>query len=176
MSKRKFADITPSLFESEDEDERRRSIRSEYESERVAILMGFEESTGELESQLRSTNHQKRKHLLEQKVEYQETLRTDRLKSLENRIAAFETGVAEASEQRQKSNRVDSKMQEIWKIVEQGFDTTDWQSIRKARYIRYTLEPMFSIMTAKQKEMYESLLKELTKQGFRVAKYIAPVD
>ena len=176
MPKRKFADITQTTDEHKEQDETIRSKRSEYESERVAIVMGFEESKRVLESQLSSASNKRRRHILEQKLEYQETLRTDRLSTLSNEISTFEIRVAATSEQRQKSLFVDSTIQEFVNIAEQAFDTIDWQNIRKARYIRYKLEPMFSIMTAKQKEMYESLLKELTKQGFRVAKYIAPVD
>jgi hypothetical protein len=172
MPKRKFVDITQTTLPTEDLDVKIRSKRSEYESERIAINFGFEESKIDLESQLCSTQNKRRKQIIEQKLEYEETLRNDRLNKLDNEISTFEKHVSETYEQRQKIQNIDIIMQEFWHISEKKFETIDWQSIRKARYIRYKLEPMLLLMTDNQKDKYDLLLKELTNKGFRIAKYI----
>ena len=59
--------------------------KSELDSERAAVVMTFEEATQHLQDQLTRATEE-RKILIEQKIEYEETLYTDRLAVLDAKL------------------------------------------------------------------------------------------
>jgi hypothetical protein len=170
MSKRKLELVSKHITEEMDDEERVASQRAEFDSEQVVIAMTYEEFKQQLQQQLKQAKPEQTE-VLEQKLEYEEGLHSDRLAQLEARIKTFEAEIATTAVRRKKRRTVDSALVDCLDIADQGLKGSTWQSIQKVRHIQYKIEPVKVDMTSEQQAKYRTVLQELKDRGFKVSQY-----
>lgn len=167
MSKRRME----SRYLAEDirDNDLREVQKSELDSERAAVVMTFEEATQHLQDQLTRATEE-RKILIEQKMEYEETLYTDRLAVLDTKLNKHKADNLFNSSRKKRRRIIDQDLNECLNIAAEGPKKSSWQSIRKVMHIKHKIELQKSEMSEEQVSKYDAVLAELKKQGFKVKK------
>jgi len=167
MPKRKLEAASQHLAEDLRDDELISLRNSELSSERAAVLLSFEEMTQSLNSQLSQATAERRQ-ILEQKLEYEQTLYNDRMSALEANIAKHNADNQLMNSVKKKRRIIDKELDDCQDIATKGVKNCSWRSIRKVMHIRHKMKTHGSEMTDEQKTQYAKVLQQLKEQGFRV--------
>lgn len=153
--------------EEEDERERLRVLDAQK-----AVELAYEDERKSIRREFRTLNPERvlpeRRLALEQKLEFQDTLRADRLAEIEADTAARASACAQARENRSRTQEIDEKIEECLDIASEAFTNASWQSIGKFRCVSAFLAR--SDLSTDQKTQYDKVLKKMAENGWRVRK------
>lgn len=168
MPKRKLLTESKDLAEDIQEEKLLSLQASELESERAVIVLTFEEATENLKGRLTRAPAAS-KLLLEQQLEYEQTLYNDRLAALEARSLKQKADQLLKTTRKKRRRMIDKDLNDCLDIATDGLQESSWQSIRKVMHIKHTIEAHQSKMSEEQLSKYEEVLAQLQEQGFKVA-------
>lgn len=172
-------DASQDLIDSlRDADDLEHALKS-FEDERVTIGIAFADVEGRLKREFGSNHLSKRDQLrYDQKLEYEQGLRDDRLRELDRKIAAYRQEHQEKIIQRKKrrvgerkARELDDKILECQTLAQKHCKDCDWKTIGKNKHIQQILNSERSTMSEEQKELYETVLQELKEKGWRVIEH-----
>mgnify|MGYP001239698017 CR=1 FL=1 len=154
-------------LQDEDEDERE---RRRVEDAKKAVDVAYREGRKKIRREFRTLRPERvlpeRRLQLEQKLEFQESLKTDRLADIDAETNARLKTLEEKRASRSREQALDEKIEECMDIAGQDFSSASWQTIGKFRCASSRLAE--SEMTKTQKNRYEEVLKELAEKGWRI--------
>lgn len=161
-----------------DDDVLEHALKS-FEDERVSIGIAFSDVEEKLKREFGSGQLSKRNQLrFDQKLEYEEGLRNDRLQELDRKIDTYKREHQEKVVQRKKrrvderkAQELDDKISECQTLAQKYCKDCDWKTIGKNKHMQQTLNGKRCTMSEEQKELYESVLKELEEKGWRVLEH-----
>lgn len=154
-------------LQDEDEDERE---RRRVQDAKKAVDVAYDEGRKKIRREFRTLRPERvlpeRRLQLEQKLEFQETLKTDRMSDIDAETNARRKTLEEKRTSRSREQALDEKIEECMDIAEQEFSAASWQTIGKFRCASSRLAA--TEMTKTQKNRYEEVLKELAQKGWRI--------
>jgi len=153
-----------------------------FEDERAAIGVAFSDIEEKLRREFKTTNPRRlsgRNRLrFDQKLEYEQGLRDDRLQELERKIDAYRQAHRERMDQRKKrrtlertARELDDKILECQTLAQTHCKDCHWKTIGKNKHIQQALNRKRATMTEEQKAQYAMVLQELKEKGWRVLEY-----
>lgn len=154
-------------YDDEDENELRR-----VEDAKKAVELAYQEGLKKIRKEFRTLKPERvlpeRRLQLEQKIEYQNTLKTDRLADIDAESKVRVKTIQEKRAARSLEQELDEKIEECMDIAQasQDFSSVSWQMIGQFRCISSSLEK--SEMTDRQRNRYELVLEELAEKGWRI--------
>ena len=172
-------DASQDLIDSLRDDDTLEHALKGFEDERVSIDIAFSDIEEKLKRDFGSGQLSKRNQLrFDQKIEYEQGLQDDRLRELDRKIDAYRQEHREKVVQRKKrrvgerkSHELDDKILECQTLAQKHCKDCDWKTIGKNKHIQQTLNSERSTMSEEQKELYETVLKELQEKGWRVLEH-----
>lgn len=151
--------------DDEDEQERRR-----VEDAKQAVEMAYKEGRRKLRKEFRTLLPErvlpKRRLQLEQKLEFEETLKRDRLTDIEAESTARVETLHDKRAKRSEEQEVNEKIEECGDIASQEFSSASWQTIGKFRCCVARMAE--NDLTTTQRTRYAEVLQELKAKGWRV--------
>lgn len=151
--------------EDEDEHERRR-----IEDAKKATELAYKEGRKKIRKEFRTLRPErvlpKRRLQLEQKLEFQNALKADRLADIDAEARVRATALAEKRAKRSREQDLDEKIEECVDISAQDFSTASWQTIGKFRCAAIRLAN--SDMSDAQHARYKRVLDEMAESGWRI--------
>jgi hypothetical protein len=171
-------DASQDLIDSlRDQDDIEHALKG-FEDERAAIGVAFSDIVEKLRY-IKTTDPSrlsKRNRLrFDQKMEYEQGLRDDRLQELGRRIDAYRQAHRERVGQRKKrrveertARELDDKILECQTLAQHNCKDAHWKTIGKNKHIQQALNSKLSTMTEEQKAQYATVLQELKEKGWRV--------
>jgi|TARA_B110000858_G_scaffold156577_1_gene179047 hypothetical protein len=170
MTKRNHELDSEHLVEDLHDEDKSASTDAEFQNERAAIVFAFEEASQSLQTQLAQAPKE-RHQILEQRLEYEQTLFDDRIAAIDAKIAVHKAETV-ATVSRKKRRRIVAKdLDDCVDIASNGIRQCSWQSIRKVMHIKYKIEPVKSEMSDELLDKYKQVLIELKEKGFKIANY-----
>jgi len=110
---------------------------------------------------------------LEQRLEYEQGLYTDRMYNLTQELAIKKRKLNIKRQERTISQNIDEKIEEYCDLVEKGISETTWHEIGKFRFLTKRFQILRPTFTPGQQERYEQNLCKLSDKGwFRIHKNI----
>lgn len=167
MPKRSIDDASEDLIDELREQDEFEQAMETFENERASILLAFETKTEEIKKQIKEPRNERDQVRYETDIGYEETLKMDRLKVLEERIKAFRESHQTSIRSRKRQRVVDRNIRECESFLEVDRATCDWRVLCKSRHVQTTLEDSSDSMTQEQKDKYSAVLEELCKKGWR---------
>lgn len=149
----------------EDERERLRVLDA-----KKAVELAYEDGLGGIRREFRSLRPEhvlpERRLTLEQKLEFEDTLKTDRLAEIEAAATARAAARAETRAHRTSAQELDEQIEECLDMASQEFSSASWQMIGKFRCAATRLAN--SELSADQQSRYAAVLVEMAEKGWRV--------
>lgn len=150
--------------DEEDENERRR-----VDDAKKAVEMAYEEGIKKIRKEFRTLRPEnvlpERRLQLEQKLEYEETLKTDRMSEIDSESRARVKSITNSRLKRVKAQEVDEKIEECGDIATQEFSSASWQMIGKLKCCVARIADVD--MSENQRTRYDEVLHELKQKGWR---------
>lgn len=163
---------TQALIESLQDQDELETIQTRYENERATIATIHASSIENLRNEFKTLDPeelQPRDQLrLKQKLEFETGLYKDRLKALEAEKAQKEEKQLSEVSKRRKRHHIDHKLHECESIASTPIQETEWQLIGKNRHLQHILKDVKDKMSTEQQEKYETLMKDLKKNGYKI--------
>lgn len=167
MPKRKIDDASEDLIDELREQDEFEQAMETFENERASIIIAFQSKTKQIEDQFKEPRSERQQVRYETDIGYEETLKNDRIKVLEERIKAFRESHQTSIRSRKRQRVVDRNIRECESFLDVDRTTCDWRVICKSRHLQKTLEDSSDSMTQEQKDKYTAVLEELSKKGWR---------
>jgi hypothetical protein len=163
---------TQDLIDSLQDQDELESIQRNYENERATIETIHASSLETIRKEFKTLDPEtlpERDQLrLKQKLEFEEGLHKDRLKALEaEKVENEETQVVKVT-RRRKRRHIDLKLQECESIAEMSVKEIEWRLIGKNRHLQHILKDVKDKMSEEQHQKYETLMKDLKKNGHKI--------
>lgn len=173
-------DASQDLIDSLRDDDVLHHALKGFEDERVSIGVAFSDIEETLKCEFGSGRLSKRNQLrFDQKFEYEQGLRDDRLRELDRKIDAYRQELSEKVVQRKKRrvgerkvHELNDKILEYQTFAQKHCKDCDWKSIGKNKHMQQTLNSKLPTMSEEQKELYATVLAELKEKGWRVLEHI----
>ena len=170
--KRSIDEASEELIESLHDKDTLDSALETFESERSAIEIAFEDIHETLRREFKTndvdTLSERDRIRYEQKLEYETTLKEDRIKELETRIAAFKESHSKGVRVRKKRRRVTRDIATCESLSKLDCKACDWKLLGKARHLQKRLEEKRETMSEDQRQKYDAVLVELKQKGWRI--------
>ena len=167
MPKRSLDDASEDLIDELREQDEFEQAMETFENERATIVIAFESKTAQIKEQYKNCRSERDQVRYETDIGYEETLKNDRIKSLEEKIRAFRESHQKGIRSRKRQRVVDRKIRDCESFLEVDRATCDWRVLRKSRHLQKTLQDSSDSMTKEQKTKYKAVLDELSKKGWR---------
>lgn len=163
---------TQDLIDSLQDQDEIESIQRNYENERATIetihVSSMEAIRKEFKTLDPETLPERDKLRLKQKIEFEEGLHKDRLKALQEEREKTEVNQSEKVSKRRKTRHIDRKLKECESIAEVPAKEMEWKLIGKNRHLQHILKKVKDNMSTEQQEKYETLMKDLKKNGHKI--------
>ena len=188
MSKRKHDEVdeaSQELIESLQDADILENALNGFENERVSIGIAFSDVESKLLREFKTTDPEKLserdKIRFNTKLEYEQSLRDDRLKGLEKRMDTLKKTHSENVSAKKKRRIVkrkenalilelNEKIDECRHLSKKECKDSDWKMLGKNKHIQQSLNKKIDSMSSEQKEHYTNVLKELKDKGWRILK------
>lgn len=188
MPKRSYDEVdeaSEELIESLHDSDVLENALNSFENERASIGIAFSDVETKLLRDFKTTDPEKLserdKIRFNTKLEYEESLRDDRLRDLDKRIDTFRKTHTENVLARKKRRIVkrkenalvrelNDKIDECHHLSKKECKDTDWKMLGKNKHIQQCLNKQMDSMSSEQKERYINVLKELKDKGWRILK------
>jgi len=171
-SKKQRLDTTGLVNKLHDDDEDERE-RQRVDDAKQAVEVAYREGRRKIRKEFRTLRPDRvlprRRLQLEQKLEFQETLKTDRLADINAESVARTKVLADKRARRAEMQAVDEKIEECGDIAAQEFSSASWQTIGKFRCCVARMAE--NDLSSTQRTRYAEVLKELRAKGWRVHQY-----
>lgn len=165
-TKKQRLDTVALINQLQDEDEDR-AIQQEESGATKAVDLSYEEARRKIKREFRTLKPKrvlpKRRLQLEQRLEYEDSKRTDRLASITANTDKKTAEVENKRAVRQERQELDEKIEECLDMPE--FSAASWQTIGKFRCTTRRLAECN--MSKEQKDRFNDVLKELAGKGWR---------
>ena len=155
----------------QDDDEDTEETRRTSDAKK-AIDIDYNESRKKIRREFKTLNPNRvlpeRRVILEQKLEFQEGLKRDRLAEIEEESKKRKQEISKRREKRSEKQEIDEKIEDYGDIAQHHCDEVTWKSIGKFKCVSKRLENIQEQMSDDQRKRYNEVLKELIKNGWRV--------
>jgi len=165
-TKKQRLDTVALINQLQDEDEDR-VIQQEESGATKAVDLSYNEARRKIKREFRTLKPErvlpKRRLQLEQRLEYEDSKRTDRLAEIKAKADKKTAELAQKRAARQERQELDEKIEECLDMPE--FSSASWQTIGKFRCTTRRLAECE--MSKEQKDRFNDVLKELAEKGWR---------
>ena len=165
-TKKQRLDTVALINQMQDEDEDLAIQLGETDATK-AIDLSYEESRRKIKREFRTLKPERvlpeRRLQLEQRLEYEESKRKDRLCKIKARVAEQTETLAKKRLARQECQELDEKIEECLDLP--AFEDATWQTIGKFRCTTKRLAEC--VLSEEQKGRFSAVLKELAEKGWR---------
>ena len=107
---------------------------------------------------------------LQQKLDFEEGLFQDKLRSNSEQMQSKIDSVAENLSNRKRLRLIDTQLESARKIADEKMPDASWHMIGKNRHIQHMLSNLTKGMSSEQKQVYEKLMEDLKKNGWKIFK------
>ena len=112
----------------------------------------------------------KRRIMLEQRLEFQDTLYSDRVARIKQEAKDHLEAMLKKRQERSEKQDIDEKIEEYTDVSQYEWKDAPWKTIGKFKCVSKRLSNIESKMTSLQKERYGKVLAEMARNGWRVTK------
>jgi len=166
-TKKQRLDTVALINQLQDEDEDR-AIQLEESDATKAVELSYEEARRKIKREFRTLKPDrvlpKRRLQLEQRLEYEDSKRQDRITEIKTRMAEKGAALIDKRQTRQERQDLDEKIEECLDMP--AFSDAPWQTIGKFRCTTKRLAERK--MSEEQKSRFQQVLSELTEKGWRI--------
>ena len=165
-TKKQRLDTVALINRLQDEDEDR-AVQEEESGATKAVDLAYNEAMRKIKREFRTLKPErvlpKRRLQLEQRLEYEDSKRSDRLAEIKANTVKKTAELVQKRTARQERQELDEKIEECSDMPE--FSTASWQTIGKFRCTTRRLAECE--MSKEQKDRFNDVLQELTERGWR---------
>lgn len=166
-TKKQRLDTVALINQLQDEDEDR-AIQQEESGATKAVDLSYNEARRKIKREFRTLKPErvlpKRRLQLEQRLEYEDSKRTDRLAEIKAKADKKTAELVQKRAARQERQELDEKIEECLDMP--AFSDAPWQIIGKFRCTTRRLAECE--MSKEQKDRFNDVLEELSKKGWRI--------
>ena len=105
---------------------------------------------------------------LQQKLEYENGLKSDRVSALNVRIESEKEKRVASVKHRTKRRHIDRTLNDCKKIASTKQDDSHYKTLGKNRHLQHVLDKVKDTMTVEQQEQYSIVMQDLKKNGWKV--------
>lgn len=165
-------DASQDLIDDIRDQDERDGVETYHKNELATIHKLYDDSMEELYKEFKtkdpSTLTERDQIRMKTKMEYQETLRDDRIQHLasekQERLSDLTSKIAARSKRR----RIDKTLKECSALASQSAKEIDWKDIGKQKHLQKSLKMMNDKMSEEQHKKYKVLLEDLKKNGHKI--------
>lgn len=143
-----------------------------FEAERATFLRLFEDAKTDILAEFKAedpeTLSERDQIRFNTKLKYEEGLRDDRLRVIDENMRAYKDDHSKQCNTRKRRRVLDRKIAECQKLAKEDPVHSDWKFIGKLKHAQVILNDKVQDMSTHQKETYAHVLKELKEKGWRV--------
>lgn len=166
-SKKQRLDTVALINQLQDEDEDR-AIQLEESDATKAVDVAYQESRHKIKREFKTLNPEhvlpERRLQLEQRLEYEDSKRTDRISEIKAKIGEKTSVLERKRVDRQKRQEIDEKIEECLDMP--TFTEATWQTIGKFKCTTKRLAERE--MSEEQQVRFNNVLKEMAGKGWRM--------
>jgi len=165
-------DASQDLIDDIRDQDERDGVETYHNNELATIHKLYDDSMRELYKEFntkdQSTLSERDQIRMKTKVEYQETLRDDRVRHLESEKQKRLSDICVKIGARSKRRRIDKTLNECSVLASQSAKEIDWKDIGKQKHLQKSLKILNDKMSEEQHEKYQVLLEDLKKNGHKI--------
>lgn len=173
MPKRsRIDDASQELIDRMRDEDELEAIHLSHKNEVASIQKLYEDSISEIYKQFKTRDPEnlpdRDQLIMKQKLEYEETLKQDRINLLNSEREEKEKNLQEKVHKRKRRRYIDKKLNECSLIASQDAKEINWKDIGKQKHLQLTLQKSKDSMSEEQELKYKQLMDDLKKNGHKV--------
>jgi len=165
-------DASQDLIDDIRDQDERDGVETYHKNELATIHKLYDDSMEELYKEFntkdQSTLSERDQIRMKTKVEYQETLRNDRIQHLDSEKQERLSDLVSKTTARSKRRRIDKTLKDCSVLASQSAKEICWKDIGKQKHLQKSLKLMNDKMSKEQHKKYKVLLEDLKKNGHKI--------